>query len=545
MARNPGRRWASVAAASLLAAACDGPGPGGAGEKAQGPLRGGTVVTAFVADLGGVNPYIALNTAVTQEVVSQLFLRLAEEQPDYADHPPTMLPQLARSWEFSPDQKSLTFQLREDIVWSDGVPVTADDVRFTWQAQVHPEVAWDSAYYKEEITAVEVLDPHTVRFHFTRPHAHQLLRVNEGEIIPKHAWEKLPFSEWRRQGHWFVEHLVVDGPFTLASWTLQQEIVLARNERYHEAGRPHVDRIVIRVVADQGTLLTQGLAGDLDMVFALSLTDVPKVEQSRNLDLFAYWTRSHAFVAWNVRRPLFAHREVRRALTLAIDRRSIVETIYGPYGRLSDSPILSDVWAHDDAITPWPYDPAEARRLLAEQGWQDRDGDGWLDRDGRRFTFELATNVGNPQRTDSVVMIQEQLARIGVEVKPRFVAFNPLMEQVDRGDYDAVVMRWAMPTDLDLTFAFHTASIAEGTNVFGYSDPEVDRLLEEARTAPDHAALAVHLRAIQQAIHRDLPMTFLYESQDLAAVNRRIEGAAPNALRRFWRAADWWIAPPG
>lgn len=545
MRRHPGRRWASLAVASLLAVACDGPAPWTEGEEARGPRRGGTVVTAFVADLGGVNPYISLNTAVTQEVVNQLFLRLVEEQPDYNDHPPTMLPQLARSWDLAPDRKSLTLHLRDDLVWSDGVPVTADDVRFTWQAQVHPDVAWDSAYYKEEITDVEVLDPYTVRFQFSRPHAHQLLRVNEGEIIPKHAWGRLPFSEWRRQSDWFREHLVVDGPFTLASWAPQQELVLARNERYHEAGKPYLDRILIRVVADQGTLLTQGLSGDLDLVFALALADVPKVEQSRNLELSAHWTRSHAFVAWNLRRPLFADREVRRALTLAIDRESIVETIWGPYGRVSDSPILSDVWVHDDSITPWPYDPAEARRLLAERGWQDRDGDGFLDRDGRRFSFELSTNVGNPQRTDSVVMIQEQLARIGVEAKPRFIAFNPLMEQVDRGEYDAVAMRWAMPTDLDLTFAFHSASIAEGTNVFGYRDPEVDRLLEAARLAPDDETLGAYLRAIQQAIHRDLPMTFLYESQDLAAINRRLKGAAPNALRRFWHAADWWLAPPG
>jgi peptide/nickel transport system substrate-binding protein len=545
MMRRLGCRWAAPAVVLLLFAACGGrtaPSAEG-GESPDVPRRGGTLVASSIADLGGVNPYTALNTTITQDVLSLLFLRLVEEQPDYTDHPPTMLPLLARSWEFSPDRTALTFHLRDDVQWSDGVPVTAEDVRFTWQAQVHPEVAWDSAYYKDEILDVEVLDAHTVRFHFRRVLADQLLRVNEAEIIPKHAWEKLPFSEWRQQGDWFREHLVVDGPFTLAAWTPQQEIVLARNQRYHDPGKPYLDRLMIRVVADQDSLLTQLLSGDLDMVFALSLADLPRIERAPHLNLVAYWSRSHAFVAWNLRRPLFAQAAVRRALTQAIDRQSIVETLYGPYGRLAVSPILSDVWAYDDSLVPWPYDPAEARRLLASEGWVDHDGDGVLDHDGRRFSFELATNLGNPQRTDTMVMIQEQLRRVGIEVQTRLTAYNPLMEQVNRGDYDAVVMRWAIPTDLDLAFAFHTDSIAQASNIFAYSNPELDRLLEACRSAPDPETLATHLHAVQRAIHRDQPMTFLYESQDIAAVNQRVQGAQPNALRRLWRAQEWWLAP--
>jgi peptide/nickel transport system substrate-binding protein len=548
MEPNSGRRWAALAVALCLLGSCEGPGSRDAeGSHGDGdtPRAGGTLVTGFIADLGGVNPYTALNTAVTQEVVTLLFLRLVEEQPDYAEQPPTMLPQLARRWEFATDRKSLTFHLRDDIRWSDGVPVTADDVRFTWQAQVSPEVAWPSANYKDDIADVEVLDPHTVRFRFSHTVANQLLRVNEGEIIPKHAWEKLPFSEWHRQADWFRQHLVVAGPFTLAAWTPQQEIVLGRNERFYQPGRPYLDRLIIRVVADNSSLLTQTLSGDLDIVFGLSVGDVARIRQVESLDLVAYWSRSYAFVAWNLRNPLFSEVEVRQALTLAIDRQAILDTVYGPYGRMATSPILSDVWAHDRSSEPWPYDPEEARRLLAEKGWKDRDGDGFLVRDGRRFAFELATNVGNQQRTDSMVMIQEQLRRIGIEAMPRLVAFNPLMERVNRGAYEAVIMRWAMPTDLDLTFAFHSDSIADGDNVFGYTDPEVDRLLEAARSSPDTETRLALLHAIQRAIHRDQPMTILYESQDLAAANRRIRGANPNALRRLWHAWEWWLAPPG
>ncbi|MES1211438.1 MAG: ABC transporter substrate-binding protein, partial [Acidobacteriota bacterium] len=173
------------------------------------PQRGGTVVIAWSAAPTGVNELIVPNTAITTETVRQLFLHLVSELPDFEEHPPTMAPQLAESFEFSPDHKILTFHLRKDVVWSDGVPVTADDVRFTWQAHTHPDVAWNSAYMKEKIKDVEVVDPHTARFHFSEAYAKQILDVNEGVILPKHAWGQIPFPKWRESSEWFLEHLVV------------------------------------------------------------------------------------------------------------------------------------------------------------------------------------------------------------------------------------------------------------------------------------------------------------------------------------------------
>ena len=123
---------------------------------------------------------------------------------------------------------------------------------------------------------------------------------------------------------------------------------------------------------------------------------------------------------------------MRRALTLAIDRKTIVDTLLGPYGRVADSPILTSVWAHDPAVHPWPYDPAEARRILAAKGWKDTDGDGVLDKDGKPFAFELITNTGNQARTDATVMIQDQLKKVGIRATPRQVEFNTLADADDR-----------------------------------------------------------------------------------------------------------------
>lgn len=542
--------WRAAAGLLLLlgTTACGGgrevtDGPRAGGEA--GPSRGGTLVAGMIADMESINVYAVPSNAVTQEVVSLLYLRLVEERPDSQQHPPTIKPALAERWELSPDRRSLTFHLREDATWSDGVPVTAEDVRFSWQAQTHPDVLWDSAYFKEGITDVEVLDPHTVRFHFNRVSAQELLNVNEGEIIPKHAWSRLPFEEWRQRSDWFMEAPVVSGPYTLESWTPQQEIVLRRNERFHQEGKPYIDRIIMRVVADRSTLMTQALTGELDHVFGITLSDAERVEAAPNLRLISFWGRGTVFIAWNLTHPLFAETPVRQALTLAMDRQRIVDTIYGSWGRLAVSPVISDYWAFNQEIEPWPYDPDRAREILEAQGWVDRDGDGIREKDGRPFSFELATNTGNQQRLDAAVMIQEQLRQVGVEARVRTMAFNPLMARATRHEFEAILMKWSMPTDLDLSFAFHTEAIGRADNVFSYSNPEVDRLLEAAKTVSEMEAMRPYLDPIQEIIHRDQPMTFLWESKDLGVASRRLHfgDEPPNILRRFWHAWEWWLEP--
>jgi ABC-type transport system substrate-binding protein len=167
-------------AAFLILAACGGKpeetavAPG----ATEPPRRGGSVVLGWTAEPASVNEVISASSVVTDEVLFRMFLHLVEEQPDFEEHPPTFAPQLARSYEWSADHKALTFHLRDDAVWSDGVPITAEDVRWTWQAQTNPEVGWDSSFMKEGIKDVEVVDSHTVRFHYDRVYSKQLLDAN-------------------------------------------------------------------------------------------------------------------------------------------------------------------------------------------------------------------------------------------------------------------------------------------------------------------------------------------------------------------------------
>ncbi len=533
-------------AATAMVGGCGGRRGGAAAHPAPSasPRRGGTAVVAMAGDIKSVNDLLTSSNYTATEVLMRMFLRLVEERPDYAVGPPTFGPQLARSYDWSADRKTLTFHLQPEARWSDGVPVTADDVRFTWQAQTSHAIAWDSVDMKKAITDVEVVDPKTVRFHFSRAYAKQMLDVNEGVIFPSHVWGKLPFSEWRKRADWFRDHLVCDGPFVLESWQPQQQIVLKRNERYFEPGLPRLDRVVIRIIPDQASTMTQLFNGELDFIPQVAPAEAARVNADPHLRLLTYWFRLSVVVSWNNTRPPFGDPDIRRALTLAIDRQTIVDTLWGKYARVADSPIIQAVWAHDAKLKPLPYDPAEARRILAAKGFRDSDGDGVLDRGGRPFAFELLSNAGNQQRNDAAVMIQAQLKKVGIKVTPRILEFATLIDATDRGDFDAAVEGFGMDTSLDLTSYFHTAAPnGDQRNSARYSNPEVDRLIEQSMAMTNLADAKPILDRIQEIIQRDQPYTFLWESQRMPAINRRLHDVKPNMLFALANMKEWWIEP--
>ncbi len=501
--------------------------------------RGMTAVGATIADLSGVNELLASDIQFTTDVLDQLFLKLLAEQPDFTEHPPTFAPELARSYEWSEDHHALTFHLREDAVWSDGVPITAEDVRWTWQAQVSPQVAWSYAHLKDAITDVEVVDPHTVRYLFKDVYPYQLVDAIEGKILPRHVWSQIPFSEWQEKADWFRDHLVTSGPFRLAAWRPGEELVLVRNERYFDPALPRLDRVIFRIAPDAATHVEQLLAGALDFACGLTPGDAARIATDKDLRLVAFDNRQYDYICWNTLRAPFDDPEIRRALTLAIDRQALVDTLFKGYARVASSPIPSNVWAHDPALQPLPYDPAEARRIFEREGFADRNGDGILERDGRPFAFELTTNSSNRIRTAALVMIQEQLRKVGVAATPRTIEIQALTEANLAHNFDATVSGWAVDTTLDLKPYFHSTESAGGYNFGSYKNAEVDRLLDAARRAPTPEAAKPDLVRMQRILAAEQPYTFLWEPRRLCALRTDLVDVRPNALSAYFNLPEW------
>ena len=507
---STGRRLAA-AAAMLAVFACSGGGasPVPSSKAEAEPVRGGTLVVGSTVDADAWNEYVSQQTLAIN-LLHRIYARLAQEQGDARDHPPSFAAQLAKAWSFSADGLTLTFRLR-DATWSDGVPLTAGDVRFTWTAQTSPAVSWTGASNKERIKDVTVVDPHTVAFRFDRAYPEMLADAIEGGILPEHVFGKVPFAAWRTND--WSQVRVGSGPFLLASWRPGEEIVLVRNPRYFDSGRPLLDKVVVRVVPDVGNLETQLAAGALDYVEGVPPQDAKRLAGTKGLTLVVFENPMFDYVGWNGAKKPFDDPEIRRALTLGIDRKAIVEDILYGYGRVSTGPLLSTWWAADPALVAWPYDPTEARRILASKGYDA----------AHPLAFELTTNAGNRVREAVTLKIQEQLSRIGVKVAPRSFEMKTFRERNVAGNYDAYVAGWRFNGKLDLASIFHSKSVPPaGSNVVAYRSAESDRLIDAIGAATDWTTAKDAYAKLARRIHDDQPYTFLYEGKRIAALGPRV-----------------------
>jgi peptide/nickel transport system substrate-binding protein len=292
-------------------------------------------------------------------------------------------------------------------------------------------------------------------------------------------------------------------------------------------------------VPDPASLVEQLLAGGFDFYDGLTPLDAERVARTPGLRLLEYDARQFDYLAWNLRRPPFDDARVRRALTLAIDRQALVDALFRGRARVAVGPIPVAFWARDRTLEPWPYDPERARALLAECGFADRDGDGVVERGGRPFRFELSTNSGNRTRADALVLVQEQLARVGVVAEPRTYEIHALTERNRAGDFDATISGWAVDTTLDLRPYFHSREArADGWNFTGFASSELDALLDETRRVELDATRPLFAR-VQRILHEEQPYTFLWEPRRLAAVREGIEGVEPTPLSALGGLPGW------
>lgn len=496
--------------------------------------REGTLIVGEISDFENLNP-MATSDAHARDVYNLLFLSLLDEQPDFL----TFEPKLAESYEFSEDRKALTFHLRRDVYWSDGVQVTARDVEATFRAQKDPAVAWAGRHLKEHIERVEVLDDWTIVYHFSKVYPYQLMDANDGPILPRHILEDVPPEEIRSIP---IAEIPADGPFKLEFWVRGQSLTLVSNERYYESGKPYLERVVFKIVPDQVTLITQLKSGEIHCMESIPPSEISDLKEHHpGLRVFDFPTRAYNYVGWNGARDPFGNRRVRRALTMAIDRRLIIDNLYYGFAEECTSPLVPILWAYNPDIEPFPYDPELARRTLAEEGFIDRDGDGWLDRGGKRLEFDLITNYGNQIRIDTQIMVQEMLRKIGVKVNPIALEWTVMLDRVKSGDYDAMVNAWRVGTKADLSPIWSCEARRDGYNRIAYCNETVDSLNSLAISMLDFDEARQLFYEVQELIYEDQPYTFLYVPHALSALDRRFKGAEPDAIGMYHNLHEWHV----
>jgi len=482
------------------------------------PVPGGTAVIGVISDVEAWNEYLARQSS-TLQVLRRMYLQLAREEIQ-TDGSSSFQPRLAESWSWSDDGLALTFRLR-DTTWSDGTPVTAEDVLFTWQAQTSPQVAWPNADVKGAIGSMFIHDPRTVTFHFNHRYPEMMADATEGGILPRHVFGPIPFEDWR-SFDWTTAR-VGSGPFLLARHDPGTEIRLSRNLKYHKPDRPYLDELVFRIVPDRGNLLLQLRASAIDLVVGIPPAQAGSLGDAGGVQLFELESANYDYIGWNGSRPPLNDPEVRRAMTLAIDRRGIVEELLYGHGNVSAGPVPSTHQVKLEA-SPWPYDLDEASSILQRKGFQLEDG--VLMRDDKPLAIEMTTNAGNEIRKLVLTRIQEQLGRLGVQVEllPP-MQMRAFVEKHMAGDFDAYVGGWAFSGKVEFHTLFGSDSFPpNGSNLVQYSSESTDRALNDLEAAATLEEMQEPLERLQAQIHQDQPYTFLYESWKLAGVSSRLKG---------------------
>lgn len=507
----------------------------------------GTVIDAAIGEPGTLLPPSS-EDIVARDIGELLFLKLADvglSTNTVGDE--DFQPLLAERWEWD-GPLTLVFHLDPRARWQDGQPVTAADVAFTFDAYNDSAVASPYRAQLKRIASVTQRDSLTAVFRF-REHYPEMFydAVYHMRILPAHLLRPVPRDQWKTAP--FGRQPVGDGPYRFVRWQPAQAIEFVADSTFF-LGRPPIRRLVWRFTPDLQVAITQVVADQADVREQLVTPEnVQRVRAAQQITLYPYRGNIYTYFGFNLRangdtskpHPIFGDREVRRALTMAIDRAKLVKSTLGELGKVPPGPMSSLLWIWDPEIRQLPFDTVQAARILNARGWRDHDGDGIRDRDGQPLAFRIVVPTTSVLRRQYARLMQEQFRAVGVRADIDEVEFSVVTQRVSTGRFDtAILSRSNDPSPSTGIAQSWTRPGIGGSNFSRYANPEFDHLVDRAVAAPTRDRARPLWRAAMEIINADAPAIFLYSIDNMAAIHSRITNVQirPDswaALLRTWR----------
>lgn len=526
----------------------------GGGAGAQGNHPGGTSIVIVTGQQATIPIPTLMEGAAANvgnyDVADQLFARLADLGPNMlTSGDQGFSPGLARSWTRR-DSVTLVFDLDPRARWHDGIPVTSRDVVFTFNRAKNPAIAPRLAGVLTRVSSVTAEGNHRVVFRFTQPYSEQLYDATfHVAPLPAHLLDSLPPEDMGRSG--FVANPVGSGAYRWVRSVPGQFVELAANQDFF-LGKPKLERVIFRTAPDPAARLNLLLTGEADASENIlpPQDNVRRVAAHPDLRPISVPSPTVGYLLFNQRdprshsrpHPILADVRVRRAITLGLDRRTLVRSVFGAHGEVPYGPVSSILWVRHRTPEPETHDVSEARRLLATAGWGDSDGDGTLDREGRPLRLALVLPNTSAIRRQLSLLVQEQLRQLGIQIELQILEAPLWNERRTAGDFDIDFGAATQdPSPAGLTQSW---SCSGASNVAGYCDREVDSLMQRAVLAQRDPS-EFWVAALRQ-LEADAPATFLYAPTYVYAVNRRfrnvtISPQSPWLMLRKWSAS---AAPP-
>jgi peptide/nickel transport system substrate-binding protein len=461
---------------------------------------------------------------------------------------------VAKSYEVSEDKKTFTFHLRDDIQFSDGTPLTAKDVAFSFNLLGDPSydgrhvttvqdmVGFDE-YNKDEegkiksIEGIKVIDEHTISFTFK-----EALRINIENfigygIMAEHfyGFEKGNTEDLKAKQH----EILGSGPYKLVKYEPGQFVEVEINENYFGEKKPQIQRIVVKQTED-ATETEELIAGQIDIVDGEIDPDrLEMAKESGFVDFYQYPRSGYGYFRFNCKEAPTDDKNVRKALVYGFDRKSFVDAFFKGLAKLQDVPINQVAWGYtkelQEKLTSYDYNPEEAAKLLDEAGWKMGD-DGYRYKDGKKLTIDMSAPSKSEMWEMVVGLMAENYKQIGVELKPGMMDFNSLMDKVynEKEGFNMYSMATSFTTvdpAKDLYSAWHSQfDIVGGENTARFHNEKNDKLLEELRKEFDKEKAKKLYEEWAMNINDEIPILILYANLYTDMLNNRVKGYNPSSI---------------
>ncbi|EEL89924.1 ABC transporter substrate-binding protein [Bacillus cereus] len=444
------------------------------------------------------------------------------------------IPILAKKWDISENQLTYTFHLKDDVKFSDGSPLTADDVAFTLTLLHDPTysgatdisqtaIKGGQAYKEGKATSIEgiqVIDPKTITITTEKVNA-QTLSLIGGEVISKAYYGK----EYKQGNLEYLKELygkpMGAGAYKLDKYIPGQEVRFVANENYFE-GKPKIEHFIYKITKGD-TNLQQFQAGEVD--YDGFTTNTETIEQLKDLgfaNINVYTGSSYGYIKMNYKKSYFKDKRVRQAFIYGLERQKVIDTYFQGYASLVNVPITPVSWAYtEEGINKYEYNLEKAKKLLDEAGWK-AGSDGIREKDGQKLKVSYFASSASKINDVMIPVMKEDYKKIGVDFNPEYMDFNTMISKVIKGDYDLAMVSTPMIDDPSGTIEEFVSTSKR--NYDGYHNPKVDELAKQALETLDIEKRKEIYKKLYQELSEDPPVIFLNNSKVVSAHNARIQG---------------------
>ena len=503
--------------------------------------RGGTLTIGLGYEIDTLNPYATGYLGDVQATVLEGLVAPnsdAEYVPVLATEVPTLENGgivLAEDGE----TMTVTYSLREGVTWSDGEPFTSADVAFTWEAVKNPDFLAESKDGTDDIVSIETPDPLTVIVNYNTVAPDFASTLFTFGILPQHVLEgqDLNTSDYNQRP-------VGTGPFMVSEYQAGQYVVLDRNPNYWGTAEdgtqlPYLDRLVFRIVTDSNTMVTQLRSGELDMAYGVLYSQIPGFEEQEGVRVIPNRTLSWQHLDFNLANPILDDLAVRQAFAHAIDKNTISRAL-GGYPAVIDTVVVPLFPFSNPGVPTYEYNVEEANRLLDEAGYPRSDDGVRADGEGNRLSFRILTQAGRTEYETAQQIMVANLEAVGVELVPDNQSGVAYTDARYDGDYDLFYAGWITPADPNYAIFYATDGVL---NSQGYSNPELDAVLEDANTTIEPEARADHLREFQEVLMTDIPTLPIVSGPSMIVVTERLQNFEPNPtnMTNFVHTSNWYL----